>query len=156
MYTVQPCTAFHSHAQSCTAMFILVQPCTSLCNHVQQWTASHPCTALYSLVKPLYIHVQYSHVQLTHIDEKLCYFFMVNPSSLLTLIFTEIAWGSFLLLKLNLLIYNFIKKRPEGAPKSQYNCFDFGHNSQNYTWLQKGEYLLYRNSDRYEIWNLSS
>ena len=41
-----------------------------------------------------------------HIDKKLCHFFMVNLSSLLTLIFIEIAWGLFLLLKFKFLVDN--------------------------------------------------
>ena len=49
-----------------------------------------------------------------HIDKELCHFFMVNLSSLLTLIFIEIACFFFLLLKFKLLIDNWIKNRPEG------------------------------------------
>ena len=44
-----------------------------------------------------------------YIDKKLCHFFMVNQSSLLTLIFNEIAWDFFLLSKFKLLIKNCIK-----------------------------------------------
>ena len=50
-----------------------------------------------------------------HIDKKLCHFFMVNLSSLLTLIFIEIAWGLFLLLKFKLLVDNWIKNRHIGC-----------------------------------------
>ena len=41
-----------------------------------------------------------------HIDKKLCHFFMVNLSSLLTLLFIKIAWGLFLLLTFKFLINN--------------------------------------------------
>ena len=54
-----------------------------------------------------------------HIDKKVCHFFTVNQSSLLRLIFIEIAWASFLLLKSKLLIKNWIKNRPKGVPKKQ-------------------------------------
>ena len=64
-----------------------------------------------------------------HIGKKLCHSFMVNLSSLLTLIFIEIAWGLFLLLKFKLLVDNIIKNRPKGVPKSQNIFFTFGHNS---------------------------
>ena len=50
-----------------------------------------------------------------HIDKKLCHFFMVNLSSLLTLIFIEIAWGLFLLLKFKFLVDNWIKNRHIGC-----------------------------------------
>ena len=73
-----------------------------------------------------------------HIDKKLCHFFMVNLSSLLTLIFIEIAWGLFLLLKFKLLVDNIIKNRPKGVPKSQNNFFTFGHNS----WWKNPEVLF--------------
>ena len=56
-----------------------------------------------------------------HIEKKLCHFFMVNQSLLLTLIFIEIAWGFFLLSKFKLLVDNWIKYRPKGGPKSQNN-----------------------------------
>ena len=35
----------------------------------------------------------------------------------------------FLMLRFKLLIDNFMKNRPEVVPKSQNNCFTFGHNS---------------------------
>ena len=56
-----------------------------------------------------------------HIDKKLCHFFMVNQSSLLTFIFIEIACFSFLLLRFKLIINNWIKNRPKSVPKSQNN-----------------------------------
>ena len=73
-----------------------------------------------------------------HIGKKLCHSFMVNLSSLLTLIFIEIAWGLFLLLKFKLLVDNIIKNRPKGVPKSQNNFFTFGHNS----WWKNPEVLF--------------
>ena len=73
-----------------------------------------------------------------HVDKKLCHFFMVNLSSLLTLIFIKIAWSLFLLLKFKLLVDNWIKNRPEGVPKSQNNFFTFGHNS----WWKNPEVLF--------------
>ena len=112
---------------------------------------------------PKWEHCIWSNFMRMHIDKKLCHFFMVNLSSLLTLIFIKIAWGLFLLLTFKFLIDNWIKNRPEGVQKSQNN---FQNNSWwkkkqkfyslNYTRLQKVEFLLNGKSDLYEILNFSS
>ena len=60
----------------------------------------------------MYINAEigiWSNFMRMHIDKKLCHFFMVNLSSLLTLIFIEIAWGFFLLLRFKLLVDDSIK-----------------------------------------------
>ena len=57
-----------------------------------------------------------------HIGKKLGHFFMANQSFFLTLIFVEIEWGFFLPSEFKLSIDN-------GVPKTENNCFTFGHNS---------------------------
>ena len=86
-------------------------------------------------VKLTYI---WSNFMRMHIDKKLCHFFMVNLSSLLTLIFIKIALFLFFLLRFMLLSDNWIKNRPEGVPKSQNIFFTFGHNS----WWKKPNVLF--------------
>ena len=86
------------------------------------------CFANISTTKAWSVHI-WSNFMRMHIDKKLCHFFMVNQSSLLTLIFIEIAWGFFLLSKFKLLVDIWIKNRPKGVPKSQNNFFTFGYNS---------------------------
>ena len=91
------------------------------------------------------------------IDKKLCHFFMVNQSSLLTLIFIDIAWCFFLLLKFKLLNDDFMKINLKFSKKVRIILLLLAlidvvmktlmFHPLNYTSLQKVKYLPHRNSD---------
>ena len=96
---------------------------------------------MYSVTGTLFhIHHIWSNFMRMHIHKKLCYFFSVNQSSLLTLIFIEIAWDFFLLLKFKLLVDVFIKNRSKDVPKRIIYLILAISFSKLYTWGSEHKY----------------